>query len=71
LQVTEEVSGLLTRLGYGDLIGGPRTQGGRLPSLTLSERLRAQLAHQLLRWGTRMRRSVEKSNRAYFEDIRR
>jgi hypothetical protein len=71
LQVSEEVSGLLTRLGYGDLIEGPRGQDGRLPSLTLSERLRARLAHQLLRWGTRMRRSVEKSNRAYFEGIER
>jgi Glycosyltransferase family 29 (sialyltransferase) len=71
LQVTEEVSGLLTRLGYGDLIKGPRGQDSRLPSLTLSERLRARLAHQLLRWGTRMRRSVEKSNRAYFEGIER
>jgi hypothetical protein len=37
----------------------------------LSERFRARLAHQLLRWGTRMRRSVEKSNRAYFEGIER
>jgi Glycosyltransferase family 29 (sialyltransferase) len=71
LQVTEEVSGLLTRLGYGDLIKGPRGQDGRLPSLSLSERFRARLAHQLLRWGTRMRRSVEKSNRAYFEGIER
>jgi hypothetical protein len=71
LQVTEEVSGLLVRLGYGDLIKGPRVQDGRLPSLTLSERFRARLAHQLLRWGTRMRRSVEKSNRAYFEGIER
>jgi hypothetical protein len=71
LQVTEEVFGLLRRLGYGDLIKGPRVQDGRLPSLTLSERFRVRLAHQLLRWGTRMRRAVEKSNRAYFEDIRR
>lgn len=71
LQVTEEVSGLLLRLGYGDLIKGQRVQAGRLPSLTLSERLRARLAHQLLRWGTRMRRSVERSNRAYFEGIER
>jgi hypothetical protein len=71
LQVTEEVSGLLVRLGYGDLIKGSRVQDGRLPSLTLSERFRARLAHQLLRWGTRMRRSVEKSNRAYFEGIER
>jgi hypothetical protein len=71
LQVTEEVSGLLVRLGYRDLIKGPRVQDGQLPSLTLSERLRARLAHQLLRWGTRMRRSVEKSNRAYFEGIER
>jgi hypothetical protein len=71
LQVTEEVAGLLQRLGYGDLLKGPRAQDRRLPSLTLSERLRARLAHQLLRWGTRMRRSVEKSNRAYFESIKR
>jgi hypothetical protein len=71
LRVTEEVAGLVARLGYGDLIKAPRVQDRRLPSLTLSERLRAQLAHQLLRWGTRMRRSVEKSNRAYFEGIRR
>jgi Glycosyltransferase family 29 (sialyltransferase) len=71
LQVTEEVTGLLTRLGYGDLIKGPRGEDGRLPSLTLSERFRARLAHQLLRWGTRMRRSVEKSSRAYFEGIQR
>jgi hypothetical protein len=71
LQVTEEVSGLLDHLGYGDLIKGPRVQEGRLPSLTWSERLRARLAHQLLRWGTRMRRSVEKSNRAVFESIKR
>jgi hypothetical protein len=71
LQVTEEVSGLLQRLGYGDLIKGPRAQDGRLPPLTLSERLRARLAHHLLRWGTRMRRSVEKSNRAVFESIKR
>jgi hypothetical protein len=71
LQVTEEVSGLLTRLGYGDLVKGPRVQDGRLPSLTRSERLRARLAHLLLRWGTRMRRSVERSNRVVFEDIKR
>jgi hypothetical protein len=71
LQATEEVAGLLVRQGYGDLIKGPRDQAGRLPSLTLSERFRARLAHQLLRWGTRMRRSVEKSNRAYFEGIER
>jgi hypothetical protein len=71
LQVTEEVSGLLLRQGYGDLIKGPRLQDGRLPSLSVSEQLRARLAHHLLRWGTRMRRSVEKSNRAYFEGIER
>jgi Glycosyltransferase family 29 (sialyltransferase) len=71
LHVTEEVSGLLQRLGYGDLITGPRVQDGRLPALTWSEHIRARLAHQLLRWGTRMRRSVEKSNRAFFEGIKR
>jgi len=71
LQVTEEVAGLLQRLGYGALVKGPREQDGVLPSLTLSERLRARLAHRLLRWGTRMRRSVEKSNRIYFENIKR
>jgi hypothetical protein len=71
LQVTEEVGGLLQRLGYGDLITGPRVQDGRLPALTWSEHIRARLAHQLLRWGTRMRRSVEKSNRAFFEGIKR
>jgi hypothetical protein len=71
LQVTEEVAGLLTQLNYGQLIEGHRVQKGQLPKLTLSERLRARLAHQLLRWGARMRRSVERSNRAVFENIKR
>jgi hypothetical protein len=71
LQVTEEVSGLLKQLNYGHLVEGQRVQKGQLPKLTWSERLRARLAHQLLRWGTRMRRSVERSNRAVFENIKR
>jgi hypothetical protein len=70
LRVTEEVAGLLTRLGHGDLVEGPSKRGSRLPSLTFSEQVRARLADRLLRWGTRMRRSVEKSNRAAFENIR-
>jgi hypothetical protein len=71
LQVTEEVSGLLVRLGYGDLIKSPGGQNVGLPRLTLSERVRARLAYNLLQWGSRMRRSVEKSNRAVFESIKR
>jgi hypothetical protein len=71
LQVTEEVSGLLKQLNHGQLLEGQRGQNGQLPKLTFSERLRARLAHQLLRWGTRMRRSVERSNRAVFENIKR
>jgi Glycosyltransferase family 29 (sialyltransferase) len=71
LRVTEEVSGLLARLGRGDLAHGRTAHKGSLPTLTWSEQCRARLAHQLIRWGTRMRRSVEKSNRAYFESIKR
>ncbi len=70
LRVTEEVSGLLTRLGHGDLVTGSSKGDRRLPTLTFSEKVRARLANRLLRWGTRMRRSVEKSNRAAFESIR-
>jgi Glycosyltransferase family 29 (sialyltransferase) len=71
LRVTEEVAGLLARSGHGDLASGCSVQDGALPTLTWSEQFRARLAHQLLRWGTRMRRSVEKSNRAFFESIKR
>ena len=71
LQVTEEVSGLLKQLGHRRLGEVQCVQEGRLPRLNVSERLRARFAHQLIRWGTRMRRSVEKSNRAYFESIKR
>lgn len=71
LQVTDEVAGLLERLGHGDLVRRQGADGSRLPKLTASERLRARLAHKLLQWGTRMRRSVEKSNRAAFENIKR
>jgi Glycosyltransferase family 29 (sialyltransferase) len=71
LQVTEEVSGLLKQLNYGQLVEGQRVREGQLPKLTLSERLRARLAHHLLRWGARLRRSVERSNRAVFENIKR
>ncbi len=70
LRVTEEVAALLRRLGHGDLVERRGGQGSRLPHLTLSEKLRARLAARLLKWGTRMRRSVEKSNRAVFENIR-
>ena len=71
LQVTDEVAGLLERLGHGDLTKRQGAEGSRLPKLTVSERLRARLAHKLLQWGARMRRSVEKSNRVVFENIKR
>jgi hypothetical protein len=71
LRVTEEVGGLLAQLGHGDLAIGRTAKDGPLPALSWSEEFRARLAHQLIRWGTRMRRSVEKSNRVVFENIKR
>ena len=71
LQVTGEVASLLCRQGYGDVVEGRRRAGGELPALSLSERLRARLAWWLLKRGTSMRRSVEKSKKASFHDVLR
>ena len=70
VQFTEEVAALLGRQGHGDIVKRRGVQASQLSRLTLSERFRARLANRLLRWGTRLRRSVEKSNRVAFESIR-
>jgi hypothetical protein len=69
LRVTEEVASLLERHGHGRLARGERPPGGGLPTLTLADRARARLAWWFLRWGTKLRRAVEKTAKAEFDDI--
>lgn len=71
LRVTAEVDALLQRYGVhtqarlGSAVGTPAQR------LTVYEQLQAGLARRLLRWGTRLRHAVEKSNQTAFRNIKR
>ena len=71
LQVTAEVDALLQRHGVRSQTRLGATANTATPRLTAYEKLQAGLARRLLRWGTRLRHAVEKSNQAQFRNIKR
>jgi|APTNR8051073442_1049403.scaffolds.fasta_scaffold00732_13 hypothetical protein len=71
LEMTAEVAGLLERRGYRRSAGTTGADWQRGTGAGWSTALRARLAYRLIRWGTRLRRSVEASDRAQFDGIRR